>query len=50
MNMNLSYINEIQLEMLNELAVELINGLNINHSNVKELIWDNGWKCKFIRS
>ena len=30
--------NEIQLLWLNELAIELINGLNVNRSNVKELI------------
>ena len=45
MDVDLSYINEIQPYLLNELAIELINGLNINQSNVNELIWDNGRKC-----
>ena len=45
MNMNLSYINEIQPYLLKELAIELMNELNVNQLNVNKLIWNNGCKC-----
>ena len=45
----LELCNEIQLLWLNEIAIELINGLNVNQSNVNELIWNNECKCLFIK-
>ena len=49
MNMNLSYINEIQPYLLNELAIELMNELNVNPLSVNKLIWNNGCKCNSLK-